>query len=93
MFSPNLVGLGLNQLATQLESKQKNTSFGKLPLSDEVTSPNFSVGKATRKDAAKVFLGALTVQENMGKGSPAPTYKFEDNIKYRDVSFLLVNHV
>jgi hypothetical protein len=44
-----------------LDSKQARTSFGKLPLSDEVTSPNFAFSKAKREEQAKVFLGELTV--------------------------------
>jgi hypothetical protein len=51
----------LNTLAIQLDSKQARTSFGKLPLSDEFTQPIFSVGRATRPEQAKVFLGELTV--------------------------------
>jgi hypothetical protein len=39
-----------------------------------------------------VFLGTLTVQENMGRGSPPPTYKYEDNVKYRDVRSKMSNH-
>lgn len=69
-----------------MESKQAHTSFGKLPLSDEETAPIRSFGKATRADQGKVFLGELTVQENVGRGSPAPTYAYQDKIKYKDVS-------
>lgn len=77
--------LGLNKLAIQLESKQAHTSFGKLPLSVEPTAPNFGFGKAKREDQSKVFIGDLTVLENMGKGSPAPTYMYDDKVKYKDV--------
>lgn len=31
-----------------------------------------------------MFLGELTVQENIAKGSPGPVYRYEDQIKYRD---------
>ena len=78
--------LELTQLAYKLDSEQAHTSFGKLPLSHEATAPKRAFSKARRDDQAKVFLGALTVQENMGKGSPPPTYQYEDNIKYKDVS-------
>ena len=81
------VFVGLNQLAIQLESKQARTSFGKLPLSDERSAPIPQFGKSKREDAAKVFIGELTVQENVGRGSPPPTYKYEDNIKYKAVSY------
>jgi len=62
----------LTQLAYKLDSETAHTSFGKLPLSHEMTQPKRAFSKARREDQAKVFLGALTVQENMGKGSPAP---------------------
>jgi hypothetical protein len=83
--------VGLNQLAIQLDSKQARTSFGKLPLSDETTAPNFGFGNARRQDQAKVFLGELTVLENIAKGSPGPVYKYEDTVKYRDVRKILSN--
>lgn len=56
-----------------------------MPLSYEETAPNYAFKKARREDQAKVFLGDLTVQENMAKGSPGPVYKYEDQIKYKDV--------
>jgi len=68
----------LTKLAHELDSKQAHTAFGKLPLSYEETSPNFAFSKARREDQAKVFLGELTVQENMAKGSPGPVYKYQD---------------
>jgi len=68
-----------------LDSEQAKTSFGKLPLSNEQTAPNYTLPKARREDQAKVFLGALTVQENLGRGSPAPTYEYQDNIKYKEM--------
>ena len=87
---------GLNQLAIMLDSKQARTSFGKLPLSDEVTSPNFAFSKAKREEQAKVFLGELTVQENMAKGSPGPIYLYNDRIKYKsalETSFGLASRI
>ena len=77
---------GLNQLAIQLDSKQAKTSFGKLPLSDEHSEPQYTFGRSLREKQNKVFLGELTVQENMARGSPGPVYKYLDTIKYKDVS-------
>lgn len=74
----------LTKLARALDSKQAHTSFGKLPLSREKTTQNYSFGKSNRAGQEKVFLGDLTKQENMGKKSPGPVYQFEENIKYRD---------
>lgn len=51
-------------------------------MSHERTSENYAFGKANRDTQAKVFLGDLTVQENIGKKSPGPVYQFEDQIKY-----------
>jgi hypothetical protein len=72
-------------LAIQLDSKQARTSFGKLPLSDESTAPNFGFSKARREDQSKIFIGELTNLENIAKGSPGPVYKYEDQVKYKDV--------
>ena len=60
-------------------------------MSQEQTAPNFTMQKAGREDQAKVFLGALTVQENMGRGAADPTYLYEDNIKYKEVNIYLKN--
>jgi|LauGreDrversion4_2_1035121.scaffolds.fasta_scaffold229020_2 hypothetical protein len=84
---PNL--LELVKKAHELESKQAHTAFGKMPLSYEGTAPNYAFTKSRREDQAKVFLGDLTVQENMAKGSPGPVYKYEDKVKYKDVSLFL----
>lgn len=70
--------LELTQLAHKLDSEQAHTAFGKLPLSYEETAPNYAFKKSTREAQAKVFLGELTVLENMAKGSPGPVYKYED---------------
>jgi hypothetical protein len=43
-------------------------------LSDEVSAPVFAFGHGKREDQAKVFLGELTVLENMGKDTPGPVY-------------------
>jgi hypothetical protein len=82
-----LLNLELTQLAYKLDSEQAHTSFGKLPLSYEKTEPNYAFSKSKRDDQAKVFLGELTVQENIAKGSPGPIYEYQDQIKYKDVSF------
>ncbi len=71
LFIPNV---GLNQLAIALDSKQARTSFGKLPLSDETTAPNYGFGHGKREDQSKIFIGDLTVLENIAKGSPGPVY-------------------
>jgi len=65
----------LTQLAHKLDSEQAHTSFGKLPISYELTAPNYGFGKSTRDEQSKVFLGELTVQENIGKGSVGPVYE------------------
>ena len=83
----------MTQLAYKLDSETAHTSFGKLPLSHEMTQPKRAFSKARREDQAKVFLGALTVQENMGKGSPAPTYQYEDTIKYKAVGFFFPRRI
>lgn len=72
-------------MAIQLDSKQARTSFGKLPLSDEATAPNFSFGNSKRENEPKRYIGELTVLENIGKGSPGPVYRYQDEIKFRDV--------
>jgi len=38
-----------------LDSKANHTSFGKLPLSVEMTQPNFAFGKASRETQSKMF--------------------------------------
>jgi hypothetical protein len=68
----------LTQLAHKLDSEQAHTSFGKLPISYEKTQPNYAFTKSNRDGQAKVFLGALTVQENIAKGSPGPVYEYQD---------------
>ncbi len=78
--------LALQKLSHELDSKQAHTSFGKMPLSNEPTTASYAFKKARREDQAKVFLGELTVLENMAKGSPGPVYKYEDQIKFKEVS-------
>jgi ribosomal 50S subunit-associated protein YjgA (DUF615 family) len=78
--------LALQKLSYELDSKQAHTSFGKMPLSNEPTTASYAFKKARREDQAKVFLGELTVLENMAKGSPGPVYKYEDQIKFKEVS-------
>ena len=69
----------------QLDSKVAKTSFGKLPLSTEASQPIYSMPLSTKAGESKKFLGELTVQENMGRGSPGPNYLYEDTIKYENV--------
>lgn len=64
----------LTKMAKALDSKQGHTSFGRLPMSHEQTACDYAFGKASRDAQAKVFLGELTVQENLGKKSPGPVY-------------------
>lgn len=64
----------LTKMAKALDSKQAHTSFGRLPLSCENTAADYAFGRASRDAQAKVFLGELTVQENLGKKSPGPVY-------------------
>ena len=78
--------LELQKLNKNLEQKQTYTSFGTLPLGNERTSENRAFAKASRASQEKVFLGQLTVQENVGKKSPGPIYSYEDEIKYQQVS-------
>lgn len=61
-----------------------------MPLSDETTAPNYGFSHGKREAQQKVFLGELTVLENIAKGSPGPVYKYEDQIKFKDVSALFV---
>jgi hypothetical protein len=81
----------LTQLAYKLESEQIHTAFGKMPHSYERSEPQYQIGKANREGQAKVFLGPLTVQENMGKNSPPPLYVYEENNKYKAVSCTQTN--
>ena len=74
-------------MAIQLDSKQARTSFGKLPMSTEKTAPNFSFGHGKREKQDKVYLGELTQQENIAKGSPGPVYMYDDQVKFRTVSY------
>eukprot|EP00356_Strombidium_inclinatum_P002412 CAMPEP_0170479560 /NCGR_PEP_ID=MMETSP0208-20121228/753_1 /TAXON_ID=197538 /ORGANISM="Strombidium inclinatum, Strain S3" /LENGTH=178 /DNA_ID=CAMNT_0010751981 /DNA_START=16 /DNA_END=552 /DNA_ORIENTATION=+ len=73
---------GLTALAQALDSKQAHTSFGKLPLSVEQSSPAFQFTKAKRDDGAKLFMGELTKTDNGGKNSPGPVYIYQDQVKY-----------
>jgi len=67
---------GLTALAQALDAKQAHTSFGKLPLSDEVTSAAYQFPKAKKGEAEKLFLGELTKTDNAGKNSPGPVYQY-----------------
>lgn len=76
----------LTALAQALDSEQAHTSFGKLPLSVEKTAAQFSFPQANRWDSSKVFVAELTKNENIGKNAPGPQYKYDDKIKYAEVS-------
>ena len=72
------MSLALASLALQLDSKTAKTSFGKLPLSDEKSNPVFGFTQAKREENNKIYLGEVTKNNNMGKQSPGPVYRFED---------------
>ena len=72
-----------------LENKQAKTSFGRLPLSDEYSAPKYSFLKDKRETQQKIFQGELSKIENIAKASPGPVYKYEDNLKFKNVNKLL----
>ena len=72
-------------MANALNSKQAHSSFGKLPLDDEHTSPNYGFGTSTRAKADNVYLGKLTEIANIAKKGPGPCYGYEDKIKFSEV--------
>jgi len=76
----------LTALAQALDSEQAHTSFGKLPLSVEPTAAQYSFTQANRWDGCKMFDNQLTKTENIGKNAPGPQYKYDDKIKYGEVS-------
>lgn len=80
----------LTALAQALDSEQAHTSFGKLPLSVERTAAQYSFTQANRWDGCKMFDNQLTKTENIGKNAPGPQYKYDDKIKYGEVS--ITNH-
>ena len=55
-------------------------------MSVEKSAAQHSFPKANRWDQAKIFDSSLTKTENIGKNAPGPQYKYEDNIKYANVS-------
>ena len=75
-------------MAQALDSEQAHTSFGKLPLSVEKTSAQFSFTQANRWDGSKIFVNELTKNENIGKNAPGPQYMYDDKIKYSEVSII-----
>lgn len=85
-----LIVIGLTALSQALDTKTTHTSFGKLPLSNELSQPAYQVPKAKKEDASKLFLGELTKTDNAGKNSPGPVYKYQDQIKYDHVSYTIV---
>lgn len=69
-------------LAQALDSKTAHTSFGKLPLSVEKSEPAYRIPKAAKAEIEKCYMGELTKNNNIGKNSPGPEYKYTDKIKY-----------
>ena len=49
--------VGIRELAIQLDSKQARTSFGRLPLSDEASAPQYGFPQAKKHQTQKVYLG------------------------------------
>ena len=80
----------LTALALQLDSKQARTSFGKLPLSDELSLPVFGFTQAKRGEGEKLYLGEVTKMNNIAKQSPGPIYQYQDTIKYDQVTSKLI---
>lgn len=70
--------IALTSLALQLDSKMAKTSFGKIPLSTEVSKPVFGFPLAHRDEGEKLFLGDVTKNNNICKYSPGPVYIYED---------------
>lgn len=62
---------------TELTKKKSYTSFGKLILADEKTSPVFSFGGANR------FIVSTNAPQ---KQTPGPIYKLSDKYKFAVVS-------
>jgi len=76
---------GLTALSQALDSKLAHTSFGRVPLSDEMSQPVYGFGTADRfAPNSKLFLNPeLAKQARYGKNSPGPIYSGEDNVKYK----------
>ena len=62
----------LQTLALALDSEQAHTSFGKLPLSVELSEAQYTFPQANRWDGCKKFDSELTKTENIGKNAPGP---------------------
>lgn len=80
VISPNR--LSPNLLASTLDSPNAHTSFGKLPLANERSSPGYSFGKSTRKQQDRIF-HAEELLVNYGKTSPGPKYAVKDNLSFK----------
>ncbi len=78
--SPNR--LSPNLLASTLDSPNVHTSFGKLPLAGEKSSPGYSFGKSTRKQQDRIF-HTEELLTNYGKTSPGPKYAVKDNMSFK----------
>jgi hypothetical protein len=66
-------------IANALDSPGAHTSFGRLPLSDEVTAPIFSFGTGTRAAFKKAFLDPELLTNAIGNSSPGPKYVVQEN--------------
>lgn len=66
-------------IADALDSPLAHTSFGKLPLSDEISAPIYSFGTQVRDKITKQYLGELNMPASIG---PGPKYESTDKMKY-----------
>lgn len=68
----------------ELDSAAAHTSFGKLPLSKEQSTPAYCFPQAEKKDGDKVYLSEdLARTSNACKHSPGPIYDVrDDKLKY-----------
>mmetsp|Transcript_63360 Transcript_63360/g.72606 ORF Transcript_63360/g.72606 Transcript_63360/m.72606 type:complete len:295 (+) Transcript_63360:43-927(+) len=65
------------------DTQHLRTSFGKLPLAHEKSSPSFGFGTSGRFDHGKQHLGTENVTHLIGNNSPGPAYGFSDTWKYK----------
>ena len=76
---PKTFQLTSMMIAKALDSPLAHTSFGKLPLSDEVSAPVYSFGHATRDKISKQYLGELNMPTAFG---PGPKYDVKTDNKF-----------
>lgn len=76
---------GFKDLIRALDSEASHTSFGILPLSNELTNPIYSFPHAKKDDGDKVFISEeMAKNANAAKHSPGPGYLYEDQTKYHN---------